>query len=81
MNATSDSRRSRLTRIRWFAWSAIAVGAVALFLALGLDWDGFGGGFVQGAALALLMAGFYFLGFTGGVSRGSTWLPSRGAAE
>jgi hypothetical protein len=80
MSATSNSRPSNLSRIRWFAWSTIAVGAIVLFLALGLDWDGFGGGLVQGAALGLLLIGVYFLGFTGGMTR-STWLPSRGAAE
>lgn len=65
-------------------WVLIAVGAVALFVGIGADLNGFLGGMLQGAGFAVAVLGAYFLGMLHGandsVARGEepeAWLPSR----
>ncbi|MFG6502675.1 hypothetical protein [Microbacterium sp. P05] len=77
---TSPPRSDRaLTRLVAFAVAAIAVGASLLLLALVLDWEGFWGGAVMGAGIAVGIVGAYFWGYANGLRRSggrTVWLPS-----
>lgn len=87
MNATSGNQAPSATRkvstvARIFATVTFVVGAILLFVSIGLDLDGFWGGMLQGASVALLIVGAYIAGMVGGMRRANsaqtgTWLPSQ----
>lgn len=84
MTISSRSASLPLRPFSVVALVAVTVGAVVLLASFALDWGGFWGGAVQGAALGVLGFGLYLWGYTNGLRRGglrSAWLPSKDAAE
>lgn len=69
-------------------WVLIAVGTLALFVAISANLGGFLGGMLQGAGFAVAVLGAYFLGMHHGSSgtgaggeEPEVWLPSRDGAR
>lgn len=72
-------------RIVGAAIASMVVGSITVFLGIGLDWGGLGGGLALGGGIGLVVVGAYFWGFANGLRRTATrastdpssWLPSR----
>ena len=84
MNTLQQRTSTVFGRVLWVAIALIVLGALVLLLAIGLDWEGFSGGFAIGAGIAAMLVGTYMWGFSNGIRRGNPkagWLPSQGAPE
>lgn len=80
MGNASVRSKLRGSSTLWFAVGVLGLAVIGSALASALDVHGFGRGMLLGAALALLVLGGIFLGFTISKSRRHTeneWLPSR----
>jgi hypothetical protein len=62
----------------------MVLGVAAVLVSVGLEWQGFGGGFAVGAGIGATLIGTYFWGWTTGLRRSASrerWLPSEDAGR
>ncbi|UNK69907.1 hypothetical protein [Microbacterium sp. H1-D42] len=84
MTKTTALSATSISRIRIVAIIGIVIGLLAVLLAAGLDWSGFGGGLATGAGIGVMLVSVYFWGYANGVGRPlsrSGWRPSADSVQ
>lgn len=85
MDAATERTDNAFGRIIGGAIASMVVGGIIVFIGIGLDWGGLGGGFALGGGIGLVIVGAYFWGYANGLRRTAlrastspeSWLPSR----